>query len=70
MAVVSNVLFGAASTLVTVPQMPDMKAEAARRLPGTDAEGFSKRRTNLVPPPLLSRLSKQVNAVAPPGRAS
>ena len=45
----SNVLFGAASTLVTVPQMPDMQQGAARQLPCLSKEGI-KRRTNLVIP--------------------
>ena len=45
--ILSNVIFGAASTLVTVPQMPDLRAEAERKLPRLSAEG-SKRRTNLV----------------------
>jgi MFS family permease len=43
----SNVLFGAASTLVTVPQMPDLQQDAARQLPCLSEEG-TKRRTNLV----------------------
>lgn len=43
----SNVLFGAASTLVTVPQMPDLQQGASRQLPHLSEEG-TKRRTNLV----------------------
>ena len=44
---VGGVCSGAASTLVTVPQMPDLQQEAGQRLPSLGAED-SKRRTNLV----------------------
>jgi predicted MFS family arabinose efflux permease len=40
-------IFGSASTLVTVPQMPDMQAEAIALLPDLTAPA-AKRRTNLV----------------------
>jgi MFS family permease len=47
--IASNIIFGVASTLVTVPQMPDMQAEAIARLPHIrDGDtALKKRRTNL-----------------------